>query len=238
MILFLFISIAQAANPTFKAIHISELETQLRTNGPAPLIYDVNVESTRTNVGVIPGAKLLSSSSEFDVKKELPHDLTKPLIFYCANTQCTASHSAAERAIKFGFKNVSVMVDGVYGWRDAGKPLQKITKSGTSIDPKSIVGLADLKSAIIVDVREEEERHEVIPGAIWFPMSKVNNPLAWEEFKKGLPQEKTIAFHCARGTRAKIAAEKLASEGYRTSFFKSTDEWSAAGLKLEKGPAK
>ena len=238
MFLFFLASVAQAANPSFKTIHINDLEGQLKGGNPAPVIYDVNVESTRANVGVIPGAKLLSSSSDFDVKKELPLDQNKSLVFYCANTQCTASHTAAERAIKFGFKNVSVMVEGIYGWRDAGKPLQKIKNSGASTDPKSIAGLTDLKSAVIVDVRENEERHEVIPGALWFPMSKVNDSAAWSEFKKGLPKEKTIAFHCARGARAKVAAEKLAGEGYRTLFFKSTDEWSAAGLKLEKGPAK
>jgi len=33
-----------------------------------------------------------------------------------------ASHEAARRAIKSGYKNVSVMVDGIAGWKAAGEP--------------------------------------------------------------------------------------------------------------------
>ena len=171
------------------------------------------------------------------MKKELPTNKKLSLVFYCANTQCTASHSAANKAIKNGFTDVSVMVDGVYGWRKAQKPLQPVSSSATSVDPKSAAALSELNAAIIVDVREEEERHEIIPGALWMPMSKINDKGAWSDFKKQLSQNKMITFHCARGARAKVAAEKLASEGYTTSFFKSPDEWGAAGLKLEKGPA-
>jgi len=31
-----------------------------------------------------------------------------------------ASHEAARRAVKAGYTNVSVMADGITGWRDAG----------------------------------------------------------------------------------------------------------------------
>jgi rhodanese-related sulfurtransferase len=33
-----------------------------------------------------------------------------------------ASHEAARRAIKAGYKNVSVMMDGIVGWKAAGQP--------------------------------------------------------------------------------------------------------------------
>ena len=32
-----------------------------------------------------------------------------------------ASHVAARRAVKAGYKNVSVMADGIVGWKDAGQ---------------------------------------------------------------------------------------------------------------------
>jgi rhodanese-related sulfurtransferase len=32
-----------------------------------------------------------------------------------------ASHEAARRAVKAGYKNVSVMVDGIMGWKAAGQ---------------------------------------------------------------------------------------------------------------------
>jgi rhodanese-related sulfurtransferase len=34
-----------------------------------------------------------------------------------------ASHEAARRAVGAGYTNVSVMVDGITGWHEAGKPI-------------------------------------------------------------------------------------------------------------------
>ncbi len=33
-----------------------------------------------------------------------------------------ASHTAAGRAVKAGYTDVSVMIDGIQGWKAAGKP--------------------------------------------------------------------------------------------------------------------
>ncbi|HEY6419224.1 MAG TPA: hypothetical protein VIX59_09490 [Candidatus Binataceae bacterium] len=35
-----------------------------------------------------------------------------------------ASHEAARRAVDAGYSDVSVMVDGIQGWRDAGQPVE------------------------------------------------------------------------------------------------------------------
>ncbi|MGO9453154.1 MAG: rhodanese-like domain-containing protein [Candidatus Binataceae bacterium] len=35
-----------------------------------------------------------------------------------------ASHEAARRAVQAGYTDVSVMADGITGWRAAGKPVQ------------------------------------------------------------------------------------------------------------------
>ena len=32
-----------------------------------------------------------------------------------------ASHAAARRAVKAGYKNVSVMADGIVGWKESGE---------------------------------------------------------------------------------------------------------------------
>jgi rhodanese-related sulfurtransferase len=34
-----------------------------------------------------------------------------------------ASHQAAGRAVEAGYKNVSVMADGLMGWKAAGEPV-------------------------------------------------------------------------------------------------------------------
>lgn len=84
-------------------------------------VLDANGSETRTKFGVIPGATLLTSASGYDVAKELPADKAMKLVFYCANERCTASHTAAERALAAGHTDVQVLPDGIMGWKKAGK---------------------------------------------------------------------------------------------------------------------
>lgn len=90
-------------------------------NDKAATPVDANGKELRASQGVIPGAILLSSGSTFDVK-ELPTNKETRLVFYCANTQCTASDAAAQRAIDAGYTNVSVLPEGLFGWKKAGQP--------------------------------------------------------------------------------------------------------------------
>jgi len=40
-----------------------------------------------------------------------------------------ASHEAARRAVKAGYTDVSVMADGIAGWKAAGEPTTPATNS-------------------------------------------------------------------------------------------------------------
>lgn len=80
------------------------------------VVIDANSEGVRREVGVIPGARLLSHSLAYDVTTELPADKATQLVFYCASTMCTAAPSAARRAMAHGYRNVSVMPEGIRGW--------------------------------------------------------------------------------------------------------------------------
>ena len=84
------------------------------------LAVDANSDSTREKNGTVPNAILLTSSYKYDLS-QLPEDESKGLIFYCANTSCSASDAAAERASANGYKNVRVMREGIKGWKAAGK---------------------------------------------------------------------------------------------------------------------
>jgi rhodanese-related sulfurtransferase len=86
---------------------------------------DANGVTTREREGVLPGAILLTDSETFKLS-ELPADKTKPLVFYCANTHCSASHQAAEKALTAGYQHVEVMPEGIAGWIKAGKKTQAI----------------------------------------------------------------------------------------------------------------
>ena len=97
---------------------------QAITAGQAQAV-DANGVTTRKRMGVVPGAVLLTDSESFAIT-ELPADKGKPLVFYCANTECGASHQAAQKALTAGYQHVEVMPDGIAGWVKAGKKTQSI----------------------------------------------------------------------------------------------------------------
>jgi rhodanese-related sulfurtransferase len=104
-------------------VTIEELDAKL-ASGDCQAV-DANGEATRKKMGVIPGAVLLSDSESFSTS-ELPKDKSKTLVFYCANTHCSASEEAAARALTAGYKNVKILPEGIAGWVNAGKQTTKI----------------------------------------------------------------------------------------------------------------
>jgi rhodanese-related sulfurtransferase len=107
----------------FKQLTPDQVE-QLMNAGSA-LTFDANGADTRAEYGVVPGAALLTSYKAYDVGKELPTDKAKQIVFYCANTYCSAAPTAAQRAKEAGFTNVAVMPEGIQGWVKAGKAVNR-----------------------------------------------------------------------------------------------------------------
>ncbi|NVB80779.1 MAG: rhodanese-like domain-containing protein [Kofleriaceae bacterium] len=105
------------------SVSVDEVDQQLAKGDCVPV--DANGQKTREKMGTLPGAVLLTDSEQYGVS-ELPADKSKQLVFYCANTQCGASHEAAERAITAGYTNVKVMPEGIAGWVKAGKKVSSI----------------------------------------------------------------------------------------------------------------
>ncbi len=111
------------ADEGFSLIHSQDLAQDLKA-GQA-MVFDANNTETRQKEGIIPGAKLLSSASAYDVAKEIAAPKTQEVVFYCGGPKCMASHEAASRAVKAGYSNVKVMADGITGWKKAGQPVAK-----------------------------------------------------------------------------------------------------------------
>lgn len=83
-------------------------------------VYDAN-RRERYEQGHVPGARWVAHDG---VNAEvLPTDRSTHLVFYCANTMCRASHTAARAARALGFANVSVLSAGIAGWTSANKPV-------------------------------------------------------------------------------------------------------------------
>ena len=112
---------ATQRTPKVPLVSVDEVDRALAKGECIPV--DANGDRTRERLGVVPGAVLLSDSEVFALS-ELPADKSRPLVFYCANNHCGASHEAAARALTAGYTNVKVMGDGIAGWVAAGKHVQ------------------------------------------------------------------------------------------------------------------
>ena len=113
----------ETAEHAVKSASVEQVDKWIAANECTAV--DANNPGTREKMGVVPGAIKLSSHDKYDVG-ELPADKSRRLIFYCANTQCGASHDAAARALTAGYTDVEVMPDGIAGWVNAGKKVDKI----------------------------------------------------------------------------------------------------------------
>jgi len=90
------------------------------TSAKQATVLDANDNTFRAKNGIIPGAILLTSSSEFALS-ELPQAKDTKVVFYCASEKCGASHGAAQKALQAGYTDVSVLPEGLAGWKKAGQ---------------------------------------------------------------------------------------------------------------------
>lgn len=100
------------------------------------------------------------------------------------------------------------------------------------ISPKEA---AELKDAIIVDIREPSELREVIPGAISCPLSEIEQGKL-RKFSK----DDTVVFSCMLGRRTllkEVELEQAAAPAHKLYRIEGgINGWKAAGLKVEDGP--
>jgi rhodanese-related sulfurtransferase len=104
-----------------KEIGVAEVAGYVRDKSAT--IFDANGESTRKELGVVPGAVLLTSSKGYSTDV-LPSSKASKLVFYCGGVMCRASDSAADRAAQAGYTDVNVMREGIKGWKNAGQPTE------------------------------------------------------------------------------------------------------------------
>ncbi|XXF78617.1 rhodanese-like domain-containing protein [Myxococcaceae bacterium GXIMD 01537] len=116
---------AQAAKPAVQTVTIEQVASLQKEKKAT--VLDANRAEFREKNGIIPGATLLTSFNSYDIARELPATKAQKLVFYCANTQCKASHAAAERALEAGYTDVAVLPDGLMGWKKAGQPTATVT---------------------------------------------------------------------------------------------------------------
>ncbi len=78
----LFLAGCTKHNPNVKEATVAEVAALVKAGSATPV--DANDDEYRKTAGVVPGAVLLTSSSEYDLK-QLPSDKNRPLVFYCTS---------------------------------------------------------------------------------------------------------------------------------------------------------
>ena len=69
--------------------------------------------------------------------------------------------------------------------------------------PKDAFALAKKGTAVLIDVREENEIKEgMIEGAKWFPLSKIETDPTWKKEFTALTKDKKIFLYCRTGRRS------------------------------------
>lgn len=101
-------------------IGLSDAEQLLKDK--KAIFIDTNYQSVRDSLGYIDGAIFRDSK---DYINQLPKDKNTTLVFYCLNRLCYEAGESAAQAIKDGYKNSLVMIEGIEGWITSGRPVIK-----------------------------------------------------------------------------------------------------------------
>ncbi len=101
------------------------------------------------------------------------------------------------------------------------------------VSPEQIKTWFDEGSAVIVDVREQNEWDEGhIPGATLIPLSTFDPSTVPD------PGDKHLVFHCRSGRRCGLASEKMVEANYKGVIKRMEGgflAWDAAGYDKESG---
>jgi cytochrome b subunit of formate dehydrogenase/rhodanese-related sulfurtransferase len=101
---------------------------------------NANTQEVVENYGSISGSIYINTEKWETL---LPEDKNAVLIFYCLNRTCYASSEAAFEALKMGYNNVFVMLEGIEQWIIMGHPVEKI-KIDKNILQKHHMSMTDM----------------------------------------------------------------------------------------------
>ncbi len=71
-------------------------------------------------------AKETDGKTQEDYAKLLGDDKEKPIVVYCGFVKCTRSHNGAAWAVTLGYKNVYRYSGGIFAWKGADYPVEKV----------------------------------------------------------------------------------------------------------------
>lgn len=172
-----------------------------------------------------------------DLKKGLPADKDKPLVFYCLGEKCVYSWRAAEDAADLGYKEVYAYRGGIPAWKVAGYP----TASSEEVPEVAIPSVSTAQLAkklmnddfVLVDINAEEDADKFwidTPKRVHIPLYGLNQKY------QSLPKDKELILICLKGQRSPVAARYLIAKGYKNVKFVEggVQKWVLEGRPIKK----
>lgn len=124
--------------PGARVVHTLELHAMLKAPTPPVLIDVLSGEGHETLAGAVwLGGAGRGESFDDPVQTELAPlllrlaagDRARPLVFFCAGSQCWLSYNAALRAVASGFTSVYWYRGGIDAWEEAQLPMARTVSS-------------------------------------------------------------------------------------------------------------
>jgi rhodanese-related sulfurtransferase len=210
-------------------------------------LIDVREEAIYAAGHPLFAASLALSRLELEVLDRIPRLATDIVVYDDGEG---LAQKAAERLVGLGYTNVSLLTDGLAGWRAAGGELfidvnvpskafgelVEARRHTPSLAAEEVQDLMDQRADIVVlDARRFEEYHTMsIPGGISVPGAE----LALRVGALAPDPETTVIVNCAGRTRSIIGTQSLINAGIPNRVFalrNGTIGWTLAGNTLDKG---
>lgn len=215
---------AWAKNPAVKEIQPDQLRRMMDQNVDLLLINTMSFIECRDHS--IPGSICIPCGIFDELTDKLPRDRQRKLVFYCESDLCLRSYKCAEKSVRMGYADVSVLKSGLPGWKLAGYDVvseERVPRLPIpSVKPSLLKRwLGEGKPLLILDIRSKDVfREGHIEGAVNIPFSRL------EEQYHGLPFDRPIVVVDERGFRSFIAACYLARKGLEmTRLFGGMERW-------------
>jgi rhodanese-related sulfurtransferase len=210
-------------------------------------LLDVREEAIFAEGHPLFAASLALSRLELEVLDRIPRKATDIVVY---DDGAGLAQTAAERLTRLGYTTVSLLTDGLAGWRAAGGEifidvnvpskafgeLVEARRHTPSLAAEEVKQLIDERADIVVlDARRFEEYHTMsIPGGVSVPGAE----LALRVGALAPDPTTTVIVNCAGRTRSIIGTQSLINAGIPNKVFalrNGTIGWTLAGNALEKG---
>ena len=213
-----------AQKPAWKEIRPEQLREMLDLNDDFMLINTMSYIECRDHA--IPKSVCIPCEAFDEHVGRLPRDKQRKLVYYCESDMCLRSYKSAGKALALGYTDVSVLKNGLPGWKTAGYE----TVSQERIPRKAIASVKPVllkrwldegKPLFLLDIRSEEVFAQGrIDEAVNIPFYRLDS--RYHE----LPFDREIVLVDEMGFRSFLAACYLARKGFEaTRLFGGMDRW-------------